>query len=397
MTNSTFRTLKNENRQISTYLAFMLIPLSGFAMDIFIPSFPDMVKDLHTSANQVRLTLTVFMVSYGVSQLFVGNIVDRYGRYRLCLWALAVFAASNILIVTANGIPFILAIRAIQGLTIAMIVVAKRSFFVDVYEGEQRKHYISLLSIVWSAAPILAPFLGGYLQEMAGWRANFYFLAIYALLIFLLEWRFSGETIEQLSPLDFKSIINNYHKFLTTKDFITGVVILGLSYSMSIIFAMSAPFIIENRFHYPAVNIGYSALVSGVAMLCGGLTSKRLLHKKMFPKLYMAIFFQMGLALLMYSGLVLPNSIFGMMMFVFLIHCLTGFIYNIYLTYCLTRFSKNIAAAGGFTSGGSYIVTSVISLSVVNIIYVDKPQALAICYFMVAILILGGLMSARKA
>ena len=71
--------------------------------------------------------------------------------------------------------------------------------------------------------------------------------------------------------------------------------------------------------------------------------------------------------------------------------------HNIYLTYCLTRFSKNIAAAGGFTSGGSYIVTSVISLSVVNIIYVDKPQALAICYFMVAILILGGLLNARKA
>src|SRR5690606_35483130 len=123
------------------------------------PSFPQMVEGLHTTAANVRLTMTVFLVSYGISQLFVGSLVDSFGRYRPGMGALALFALTNLWITQLNSIEWLLILRVFQGFLISVIMVAKRSYFIDVYEGERQRHYTSLLSIVWSAAPILAPFL----------------------------------------------------------------------------------------------------------------------------------------------------------------------------------------------------------------------------------------------
>lgn len=66
----------------------------------------------------------------------------------------------------------------------------------DVYDGEERKHYLSIMTIVWSLGPIIAPFIGGYLQKSFGWQSNFTVLAAYSLIILILELVFSGETIK---------------------------------------------------------------------------------------------------------------------------------------------------------------------------------------------------------
>jgi len=121
--------LKESNRRISTILAFALLPLSGFATDIYIPSLPSMGADMHISSIQVQLTLTVFLISYGISQLFLGSILDSYGRYKFSLAALIVFILSSVVIAVTHNIYLIYAMRIIHGITIAMIVVAKRAYF----------------------------------------------------------------------------------------------------------------------------------------------------------------------------------------------------------------------------------------------------------------------------
>ncbi|KKX46642.1 MFS transporter [Sphingobacterium sp. IITKGP-BTPF85] len=228
----------------------MLIPLSGFAMDIYIPSFPDMVTGLGTSISSVRLTLTVYLIFYGLGQLLLGSLVDSYGRYRLSMLALVLFILSNILLINSSNIYFIIGMRAIQGLVISIIMVSKRSFLVDVYDGDKLKNYTSLLSIVWSSAPILAPFLGGFLQNYVGWKGNFYFLAIYALIMFLLEYRFTGETLKEQKPYRISGTVNAFKVMLSAKDFSMGIVLLGFSYAMAIVFGMSAPFMIEHDFNF---------------------------------------------------------------------------------------------------------------------------------------------------
>jgi len=158
------RTIKENHFGMHTILAFALIPLSGFATDIFIPSLPSMASQLHTSSSAVQLTILLFMVSGGISQLFVGAILDSFGRYRIGLAALLTFAIASFAIAFSSNIYAIYVMRVIQGIAVALIVVSKRAYFVDIYSGDKLKHYVSLFSIIWATAPIVAPFLGGYLQ-----------------------------------------------------------------------------------------------------------------------------------------------------------------------------------------------------------------------------------------
>jgi multidrug resistance protein len=377
--------LKEGDEWIATVLAFILIPLSGLAVDVYLPSFPSMVADLGTTSDNIKLTMTVFLISYGISQLFVGTIVDSFGRYRASIYSLLVFILSNIGIILSDSILVILIMRFLQGIAIGFIVTAKRAFFIDVYEGAKRKHYTSLITIVWASAPILAPFIGGYLQTYIGWRANFYLLAIYGLVLFLLELRFSGETIKAPQPFHLRAIRSMYGQLWRAKDYVIGVVMLGLSYGMVLVFGMSMPFIVEHTFHLQPVVTGYCALCSGLSILLGGMLAKRLMHKPFFRKLSTAIMLQVAIAAGMYAAsLSLNQSIFSIMFFVVLLHILEGFAYNIYFTYCITRFPAFAGMAGGVTSGGSYIVFSVIGYFIASFINIQSQQALAISYLFFA-------------
>src|ERR1700761_5024405 len=181
------RTIHEKNVGISTILAFALLPLTGFATDIYLPSLPSMAADLHVGGPAVQLSIVLFMVSAGVGQLFVGSLLDSFGRRKLGLAALALFVAASFVIALSHNIYVIYAMRVVHGITVAFIAVSKRAFFMDVYSGERLKHYTSLFSIVWATAPIVAPFVGGYLQAAFGWASNFWFLGGILLLILVLE------------------------------------------------------------------------------------------------------------------------------------------------------------------------------------------------------------------
>jgi Bcr/CflA subfamily drug resistance transporter len=382
--------LKKENEWTATVLAFVLIPLSGLAVDVYLPSFPSMVTDLGTTSDSIKLTMTAFLISYGTSQLFVGSIVDSFGRYRLTIYSLLAFILTNVGILLSDSITLIIFLRLIQGIAIGFIVTAKRAFFIDVYEGEKRKHYTSLITIVWASAPILAPFIGGYLQTYFGWRANFYLLSIYGLVMLLLELRYSGETIKKPQPYNFRAILSTYAQLWRARDYVIGVLVLGLSYGMVLVFGMSMPFIIEHGFHLSPVFTGYAALCSGVSILFGGILAKRLINKPFFQKLSTAVTLQLVIALAMYfAGMLHFNSILSIMLFVVLLHLLEGFTYNIYFTYCITRFPAFAGTAGGVTSGGSYIVFSLIGYLLASILDIHDQQTLALSYlfFVVAIIL----------
>ncbi|MBZ4191907.1 MFS transporter [Niabella sp. 3A5MI-3] len=387
--------MTEENRGIASLLAFMLIPISGFAMDVYIPSFPRMAADLGADESAIRLTMTVYLISYGLSQLFAGSLIDHFGRYRFGLVSLFLFMITNLVIIHSSTIGLVLVMRAVQGLLISLIMMSKRSLFVDLYEGAKRQHYTSLLSIVWSSAPIIAPFLGGYFEAHFGWRANFWFLAGYAAIMFLLELVFSGETLKVRGPLQPKLVLNAYSFMLTKKDFTLGIVMLGLSYAMVIIFNMAIPFIMENRFHFTAVETGYAALASGLAMLFGGITSRVLLKKDFFRKLLMAVLLLFITAFIMMLSSGMQNHILVMMAFVILLHFLQGFLYNVYFTYLLTRFPQYAGMSGGITSGGAYLVTSVASYAIAGFLSIDDQQTLSASYLILSLL-LGGIVMLLK-
>lgn len=384
--NQNVKRLKQKHQRVATLLSLMLIPLSGFAIDIYVPSLPVMATNLHVSSIQVQLSISIFLISYGIAQLFVGSMVDSFGRYNLSLGGLLTFAIACIVIANTHNIYLIYLMRVMHGITIAFIIVSKRAYFVDVFSGDKLKHYLSIFTIIWSTGPILAPFIGGYLQSAFGWQSNFYFLAGYALIIALLEFVFSGETIKYFSAFHFSKIIAVYIKMIKTVNFTIGLVMLGLSYTIIMVYNMTGPFIIEHQLSLTPVVAGYCSLILGIAWMVGGFAGKATINRPFYKKLFANVFLQLIFISGMFISLLFSVNVYSLIFFAFLIHVTAGYNYNNYFSYCLGMFPDNAGIASGLTGGFNYIVVSVLSYGVVYFIPAKDVSNLSYSYLILIIL-----------
>jgi len=383
---SASKPIKEKHKGIATLLAFALIPLSGFATDIYIPSLPSMAGDLHVSNIQVQFTLTLFLISYGVSQLFIGSVVDSFGRYKISLSCLVLFAVTSVIIANTQNIYLIYFMRVLHGFTVGAIVVAKRAYFIDLFSGEKLKHYLSLFSIIWSTGPIIAPFIGGYLQISYGWKSNFYFLAFFAIVLAVLELIFSGESLQHFSEFTLKKIAGVYANMIKTISFTLGIVMIGLAYCMVMIYNMTGPFIIEHELHLSPVVAGYGSLVLGLAWMTGGFLGKATINRPFFNRLLVNLGLQVLFVLLMLISIRFVANLYSLIFFAFLIHVAAGFTFNNFFTYCLSKFPKNAGIASGLTGGINYVIVSFFSSGIIFLFPAKDEYNLGYSYFILILL-----------
>ncbi|GGA98364.1 MFS transporter [Puia dinghuensis] len=381
------RLIKEKNRGIATVLAFALIPLTGLATDVYLPSLPAMAADLHVSSGAIQNTLLVFLVTAGISQLFVGSLLDSFGRFRISIAAMLLFSLASFVIANTHSIYVLFAMRVVHGITVAIIAVGKRAYFLDTFEGEKLRSYTSLFSIVWATAPIVAPFIGGYLQAAFGWHGSFYFLGFFTLAILGLDLVFGGESLKTLSPFKPAAILNTYGSMLKTRDYGMSMIIMGLSYSMLMVYGMTSPFIIEHVYRCSPIITGYSSLLSGVALMTGGIISKSIIHRPLDRKIPVAMGLQtvVAVALLLVSVFYLSN-LYTLLPFVMLLNVGAGFIFNNIFSYALGRFHGHGGIVSGLTGGGNFVITSFFSYGIVNTLVIKNQAALAVAYLVFVLL-----------
>jgi MFS transporter, DHA1 family, multidrug resistance protein len=291
------------------------------------------------------------------------------------------------MIANSNSIALVLAMRVVQGITVALIVVSKRAFFMDVYSGDRLKQYTSMFSIIWAMAPIVAPFIGGFLHHYFGWESNFYLLGAVALTILIFELAYGGETIKNFQSFKLSSFVDAYSSKLSKPDFVLSLVILGLSYSMVMLFNMASPFIIQQVFHESAVTTGNTALLSGMAIMTGGILSRSFIHTSLNVKMNILgpLFFVLS-GVMIASFAIIPG-LYTVMVTVTLMHVASGFTFNMFFTYALNRFSSHAGIVSGLTGGGAYIVTSLMSFTLVGILDVENLMMLGVGYLILTVLL----------
>lgn len=367
--------------KLVTFMAFISMPLSGFVTDIYLPSFPAMAKSLHVHERDIQLTLTSYLLSYGISQLIIGNILDSIGRYRPKVLALMLLILSSLLIAHTDSVFFICLLRVVQGVAISILVVATRALFVDLYAGERLKNYLSYFTIVWSCGPILAPFLGGYLEKIFNWQANFYFLTFYASGLLLFEVLYSGESIAEKKKINLRDNLNLYKMMLQNKRFILGILVLGFSYSIVMLFNITGPFIIENTFHFSSVTIGYCTLILGFSWMIGGFITKKRMHLDFVPRVIAPVLLQASLIIALMMVGIFQQNLYIMLGFAFFIHTISGVLFTSFFTTSMLFFPKHAGTAGGLMGGMVYIVTSLSNFIVAISGKVTTQNGLAWRYF----------------
>ena len=155
------------------FTVLLIIILGGAEVDLFIPSFPELIRAFNLSPALVQLTLSVNFLSYCISSLFVGNMGDRYGRRPVILWGLAIFIIGSICCVWAQSFAVLVLGRFLQGVGMAGPAVLGYVVIADITPTEKQPGLLGLLNGVITLAMAFAPVVGSYINIYCGWQGNF--------------------------------------------------------------------------------------------------------------------------------------------------------------------------------------------------------------------------------
>lgn len=208
-----------------------LTALGQFATSVYLPSLPSIGRDFSASMPTVQLTLLVYLVVFAVFQLVFGPISDRFGRKPTLYIGIVLFLAGSVLCFIAPTIPALILGRVLQGIGGSATIVAGRAITRDSYSGMALIQALAIITIVFSAAPGLAPLLGGFLEISFGWRSTFLASGALAIFLFACVALVLEETHHKRpSTLTLRNIIELYTPLLRSAHFM--VYIIASSFAM---------------------------------------------------------------------------------------------------------------------------------------------------------------------
>ncbi|GAA3756697.1 DHA1 family bicyclomycin/chloramphenicol resistance-like MFS transporter [Spinactinospora alkalitolerans] len=165
-----------------------LTAVGPLSIDMYLPAFPELSRDLATGAPQVQLTLTACLVGLALGQLVIGPLSDSVGRRRPLLIGTACYSVISLLCAFAPAVEALTGLRFLQGVAGAAGMVIARAMVRDIYSGPAATRLFSRLMLIIGLAPILAPVFGGQLMLVTSWRGIFVTLAVLGVLLFALAW-----------------------------------------------------------------------------------------------------------------------------------------------------------------------------------------------------------------
>jgi DHA1 family bicyclomycin/chloramphenicol resistance-like MFS transporter len=253
MTTSFFRT---------ALILGLLSAIGPFAIDMYLPALPSIGQDLGAENKVVQLSLLAFFISFALSQLVYGPLSDMWGRKAPLYLGIGLFAAASIGCALATDIETLIAFRFLQGIGGAAGMVIPRAIVRDMHTGVQAARLMSLLMLVFSISPILAPLTGSAVIEFYGWRGVFWAVTIASFIGLVLLATQLRETRPRAHRADSSlgSAMAAYGVLLRDRNFLTLAFIGGLGISSFLVYLANSPFVLID--HYGLTPTQYSLAFS---------------------------------------------------------------------------------------------------------------------------------------
>ncbi|MGL4249989.1 MAG: multidrug effflux MFS transporter [Aeromonas sp.] len=223
-------------------LLVLLVLFSPLAIDIYLPAIPQMAKQLAAEVTLMQGTITWFLFSMGLGQLLVGPLADRYGRKPIALGGVLLYGLSALGAGFAANLGELMVARVLQGFGACATSVAAFSVVRDSYGPKKSGQMISYLNGAICFIPALAPLLGGWLTAKAGWSANFWFMAGYALIVgSWLLWRMPETRPEETSSSGPLISWPRYSPVLRSPSFLFNATLCMLAMAVILAYVTAAP------------------------------------------------------------------------------------------------------------------------------------------------------------
>ena len=304
------------NQQAPRGIALLLAALAAlgpFAIDAYLPSFPEMMEKLGATQLEMQQTLTAFLLPFGVMTLWHGAISDALGRRRVILVALALFCLASAGGMLATRIEHLWLLRAVQGISAGAGMVVGRAIVRDLFDGAAAQRLMSHVTMMFAFAPAVAPLIGGWLQSWFGWRSVFAFLALMTLLLWTACWRLLPETLppEKRQSLRPGYLGRTYWKVLSSPRFLFVCSALTLNFAGFFLYVLSAPVFLMGHLGLSEREFLWLFGPSMTGLMTGAWISGRLAGKLSPPRTIAAGYLAMGsaAALNLIINLTLPPGI----------------------------------------------------------------------------------------
>jgi DHA1 family bicyclomycin/chloramphenicol resistance-like MFS transporter len=342
-----------------------LSTISPFAIDMYLPAFPGIAAALHTSTAKISLSISSYFVGIAAGQLLYGPLLDRFGRKLPLYSGLVLFIVASLLCLASRTVDWLVALRFLQALGGCAAQVAAMAMVRDFFPVHETAKIISLLILILGVSPLLAPTMGGLVALHLGWQWVFIVLALFALSVLFVCWRWlpEGHSPDPAVSLRPGPIIRNFADVLKDRQFLTYALSGAFAFSGLLVYVAGSPIIFMEVFHVSAATFGAIFAGLSVGFIGSNQVNVILLRKYSSEQIFRAaLWVECPSALLFFLGTVW--GWFGLeMTLVLLFVALSslGLAYPNAAALALAPFDRNIGSASamlGFLQIGASSIAS---------------------------------------
>lgn len=258
-----------------------LATISPFSIDMYLPGFPAIAKDLSTTIDQIQLSLTSYLIGISVGQLAYGPLLDRFGRKKPLYIGLALYVVASLGCMLTDSVNALIAMRFLQALGGCAGMVAAQALVRDLFPPNKTAQAFSLLVLVIAVSPMVAPTLGGYVTAVFGWQAVFAILAAITAFIMLGVYLAlpQGQLADKSMSMRPKAIIRSYRDVLRTPQFLLYTLAGGIATAAPFAYIAGSSDVFINIYHVSEQEYGWIFAFLAMAMI-GSTQLNHILLKK---------------------------------------------------------------------------------------------------------------------
>lgn len=277
--------------QLNKRIAFFAIGigfLAWMAVKLPMPALPQLVQYFHTSPQVFKVSVTLNLIGFSVSQIFWGPFSDRFGRRLALIAAFGVAIVGTVLAMLAVNIEMYLLGRFVEGFAVGCAAPVGRAVMADKLEKVTLAKVYAWYAIAGILPPAVGPVIGGYILVYFGWRYIFLFFLLLAVMYIIALWRWMPETNDSpLSKIDVGCISRTVRSILKSKQFWVYALIYALINGYMIAYYAAMPFWYVSQFHLAEDVYAWLAFVPIAAYIASSMMTNKLLNKFSMNRLLM--------------------------------------------------------------------------------------------------------------
>jgi DHA1 family bicyclomycin/chloramphenicol resistance-like MFS transporter len=264
-----------------TSLLALLTGIGPLSVDMYLPSWPEMARLLNATPAQVQLTISVYLVGFGLGQVIYGPLSDRHGRKPVLMGAIALFVLASVICTVAPSIEVLIVARTFQALGGAGMMVLPRAIARDMHEGVYVAREMARMAAVMALTPVIAPFAGGVLQTAFGWRSNFVCLTGFGLVTAALVWWLLPESLRARAPepISLTAMLRVFGEFLQNRYFLAHLGLGVCAFIGLFTWISSAGFVMQDIYGLSPFSFGLAFAIGSCGYLVGTFLGSHLVTR----------------------------------------------------------------------------------------------------------------------